>query len=43
MRPKGKLRPAIQDLARRNGAYVIVSSGASVTDTRPRSRKPKIV
>ena len=39
MRPKGTLRPAIQDLARRNGAYIIVSSGASVTDTRLHSRK----
>ncbi len=29
MRPNGKLRPAIADLANRSGAYVIVSSGES--------------
>lgn len=33
MRPNGVLRPAIQDLSVRRGAYVIVSSGASVSDS----------
>ena len=33
MRPNGVLRPAIKDLIKENGAYVIVSSNASVTNT----------
>ena len=33
IRPNGVLRPAIKDLIKDNGAYVIVSSNASVTNT----------
>lgn len=32
MRPNGKLRPVIQELAMEKGAYIIVSSSASTTD-----------
>lgn len=32
MAPGGIVRPSIKELADRSGAYVIVSSGASVTD-----------
>lgn len=32
MRPQGKLRAAIRKLATEGGAYIIVSSGASVSD-----------
>lgn len=39
MRPKGKLRQSIIDLAATGGAYVIVSSKGSVSDTALRSRK----
>jgi len=38
MRPKGKIRPAIQELAEKGGAYVIVSSGSSVTDSGRKER-----
>jgi hypothetical protein len=38
MRPKGKLRPAIQELAEKGGAYVIVSSGSSVSDSAWKER-----
>lgn len=38
MRPGGQLRPVIQDLAARGGAYVIVSSGASLPDAAYRGR-----
>jgi hypothetical protein len=33
MRPRGKIRPSIQDLADHSGAYIIVSSKGSITDT----------
>lgn len=33
MKPKGKLRPKIKSLIEQGGAYIIVSSGSSVTDT----------
>jgi len=33
MKPKGNLRPAIQDLIQKRGAYVIVSSRSTATDT----------
>ena len=39
MRPKGKLRPAIRKLAVEGGAYVIVSSGASVSDSALKKRR----
>lgn len=32
MRPKGRLRPVIQELASMNGAYIIVSSNGSTAD-----------
>ena len=38
MRPRGTLRPSIQDLAAIDGAYVIVSSHESLTDTSLRGR-----
>ncbi len=33
MKPKGKLRPKIKNLIKQHGAYIIVSSGSSVTET----------
>lgn len=33
MRPKGKVRAVIRDLAKRAGAYIIVSSNGSVSDS----------
>lgn len=33
MKPKGKLRPKIKNLIKQQGAYIIVSSGSSVTET----------
>lgn len=39
MRPGGKLRPAIQELANESGAYVIVSTRDSVTDSKLRDRR----
>ncbi|MGH1487173.1 MAG: hypothetical protein ACRBCI_13245 [Cellvibrionaceae bacterium] len=33
MKPKGKLRPKIKSLIKQQGAYIIVSSGSSVTET----------
>lgn len=38
MCPKGVLRPVIQDLARKHGAYVIVSSHGSTADAPLRNR-----
>ncbi len=38
MRPKGKLRPAIRELAEKGGAYIIVSSGSSVSDSARKER-----
>ncbi len=38
MKPKGVLRPAICELAARSGAYIIVSSRDSVSDTALRDR-----
>lgn len=38
MRPGGVLRPAIAELASRGGAYVIVSSGSSTSDSGLRTR-----
>jgi hypothetical protein len=39
MRPKGKVRAVIRDLAKRSGAYIIVSSNGSVTDSALRKRR----
>ena len=39
MRPGGSLRPAIRDLADRSGAYVIISSAGSTTDTSLDNRR----
>lgn len=39
MRPKGKVRPVIIDLAKRSGAYVVVSSNGSVSDSALRARR----
>ena len=38
MRPNGVIRPSIKDLIKKKGAYVIVSSNASVTNTALRNR-----
>ena len=38
MRPSGKLRPAIHELASLNGAYILVCSGKSLTDPTLRKR-----
>jgi hypothetical protein len=38
MRPRGKLRQAIHDLIKKRGAYVIVSSSASLSETAYGSR-----
>src|SRR5260370_28790546 len=39
MRPKGKVRSVIRDLAKQSGAYVIVSSNGSVSDLALRKRR----
>lgn len=39
MRPKGKLRPSISALAEQGGAYIIVSSLGSVSDTALKDRR----
>lgn len=39
MKPKGQLRPIFQELADRDGAYIIVSAQGSVTDTPLQDRK----
>jgi hypothetical protein len=39
MRPKGKIRAAIRDLAKQSGAYIIVSSNGSVSDLALRKRR----
>jgi hypothetical protein len=39
MRPSGVLRPTIQDLANRSGAYIIVSSRGSTSDIALRRRR----
>lgn len=39
MRPKGKLRPVISDLAASNGAYVIVSSLGTTADSALQTRR----
>jgi hypothetical protein len=39
MRPKGKVRAVISDLAKSSGAYIIVSSNGSVSDSALRSRR----
>ena len=39
MRPKGKLRQSIVDLAHSSGAYIIVSSKGSVSDSALKARK----
>jgi hypothetical protein len=39
MRPKGKVRAVIRDLAKNSGAYIIVSSNGSVSDSALRSRR----
>lgn len=43
MRPKGKLRPAIQELAESDGAYIIVSSLGTTSDSALTNRKNAIV
>lgn len=39
MRPRGALRPVIQELASAGGAYVIVSSSGSLSDSALRQRR----
>jgi hypothetical protein len=39
MRPKGVIRPSIQDLANQNGAYIIVSGQGSTSDSALDSRR----
>jgi hypothetical protein len=39
MRPKGAIRPSIQDLADQNGAYIIVSGNGSTADEPLRRRR----
>jgi hypothetical protein len=39
MRPKGKLRESIRELGKNGGAYIIVSSKGSVSDTSLKNRK----
>ena len=39
MRPRGKLRLVIRELAERSGAYIIVSSKGSATDSALRKRQ----
>ncbi|MBD8877667.1 hypothetical protein [Roseibium polysiphoniae] len=39
MRPDNQIRPSIQNLANEAGAYVIVSSGASTSDTELQERR----
>ena len=42
MRPNDVLRPSIIELAEKSGAYIIVSSQGSVSDTALRNRKEKM-
>ncbi|MBC8726109.1 hypothetical protein F6X37_32635 [Paraburkholderia sp. 31.1] len=42
MRPNGKLRPAIQELAESDGAYIIVSSQGTTSDSALTNRKKAI-
>jgi len=42
MRPKGILRPAIRDLASKSGAYIIVSSKASTSNTALNNRRQEM-
>ena len=39
MRPRGKIRPVIRELAKLSGAYIIVSSNGSVSDSALRNRR----
>jgi hypothetical protein len=39
MRPEGEIRPVIQELAKEAGAYIIVSSEGSTTDSALRGRR----
>jgi hypothetical protein len=39
MRPKGKLRPILRELAAEGGAYIIVSSNGSTSDSALRKRR----
>jgi hypothetical protein len=39
MRPKGKLRPVIRELAAQNGAYIIVSSKGATSDSVLKNRR----
>lgn len=39
MRPNGKLRPVIRELAKRSGAYIIISSKGSVSDSALGNRR----
>jgi hypothetical protein len=39
MLPNGKVRPVIRDLAKQSGAYIIVSSNGSVSDSALRKRR----
>lgn len=43
MRPKGTLRESIRELRKSNGAYIIVSSKGSVSDSSLKSRKRAMV
>jgi len=43
MRPTGTIRPAIKDLADKHGAYVIVSSTGSTSDTALQDRRSAMV
>lgn len=39
MRPAGRIRPVIQELAQQSGAYIIVSSSGSTSDSALRNRE----
>ncbi|MEM5388332.1 hypothetical protein VSR68_32910 [Paraburkholderia phymatum] len=43
MRPDGEIRPAIAELVRAAGAYVIVSSASSVSDSALRNRRNAMI
>lgn len=42
MKPKGKLRPSIKELISAKGAYIIVSSGSSTSETALNRRRSKM-
>src|SRR5467141_1824910 len=39
MKPKGAVRPVIEELAAASGAYIIVSSGGSTADSALKNRR----